>query len=79
MVIIATPWDGAATIAQEHKVALEGKIVVSMANALVRVGHGGVWLRTFKPPSRSVALWLRFTTYPPPSLATSASQLIVMY
>ena len=52
VVIIATPWDGAATIAQEHKAALEGKIVVSMANALVRVGHE---FQPLVPPRGSVA------------------------
>ena len=39
IVVIATPWDSAATTAQENEAALAGKIVVSMANALVRVGH----------------------------------------
>ncbi len=38
LVVIATPWDSAATMAQEHSSYLRGKIVVSMANALVRVG-----------------------------------------
>ena len=38
LVVIATPWDSAATTAQENAVALKGKIVISMANALVRVG-----------------------------------------
>ena len=37
LVVIATPWDSAATTAQEHEGRLRGKIVVSMANALVRV------------------------------------------
>ena len=36
LVVIATPWDSAATTAQEHAELLRGKIVVSMANALVR-------------------------------------------
>ena len=39
LVVIATPWDSAATTAQEHESALRGKVVISMANALVRVGH----------------------------------------
>ena len=39
VVVIATPWDSAATTAQENADALAGKVVVSMANALVRVGH----------------------------------------
>lgn len=37
LLVIATPWDSAATTVQEHAVALSGKIVISMANALVRV------------------------------------------
>ena len=52
MVVIATPWDSAATIAQEHADALRGKIVVSMANALVRVGHE---FQPLVPPRGSVA------------------------
>lgn len=52
VVIIATPWDGAATIAQENRRAIEGKIVVSMANALVRVGHE---FQPLVPPRGSVA------------------------
>jgi hypothetical protein len=52
LVVIATPWDSAATTAQEHKVALLGKVVVSMANALVRVGHE---FQTLVPPRGSVA------------------------
>lgn len=52
IVIIATPWDSAATTAQENAVALEGKIVISMANALVRVGHE---FQPLVPPRGSVA------------------------
>lgn len=52
VVIIATPWDAAATTAQENAKALEGKIVVSMANALVRVGHE---FQPLVPPRGSVA------------------------
>lgn len=52
VVVIATPWDGAATIAQENRLAIEGKIVVSMANALVRVGHE---FQPLVPPRGSVA------------------------
>lgn len=39
IVVLATPWDSAATTVREHSVALRGKVVISMANALVRVGH----------------------------------------
>jgi 8-hydroxy-5-deazaflavin:NADPH oxidoreductase len=52
MVVIATPWDSAATTAQENAEALSGKIVISMANALVRVGHE---FQPLVPPRGSVA------------------------
>lgn len=52
LVVIATPWDSAATTAQEHADLLDGKIVVSMANALVRVGHE---FQPLVPPRGSVA------------------------
>jgi NADPH-dependent F420 reductase len=52
VVVIATPWDSAATTAQEHAEALAGKVVVSMANALVRVGHE---FQPLVPPRGSVA------------------------
>ncbi len=37
LVVIATPWDSAAMTVQDHADALEGKVIISMANALVRV------------------------------------------
>jgi 8-hydroxy-5-deazaflavin:NADPH oxidoreductase len=52
LVVIATPWDSAATTAQEHEPYLRGKVVVSMANALVRVGRE---FQPLVPPSGSVA------------------------
>src|SRR6266511_2714648 len=52
LVVIATPWDSAATTAQEYEAALAGKVVVSMANALVRVGHE---FQPLVPPRGSVA------------------------
>ena len=52
IVVIATPWDSAATTAQEHERALSGKVVISMANALVRVGHE---FQPLVPPRGSVA------------------------
>ncbi len=52
LVVIATPWDSAATMAQEHSSYLRGKIVVSMANALVRVGKE---FEPLIPPRGSVA------------------------
>ncbi|NNE10842.1 MAG: NADPH-dependent F420 reductase [Ilumatobacter sp.] len=52
VVVIATPWDSAATMAQDHESHLHGKIVVSMANALVRVGRE---FQPLVPPRGSVA------------------------
>jgi NADPH-dependent F420 reductase len=52
MVVLATPWDSAATTVREHSVALRGKVVISMANALVRVGHE---FQPLLPPRGSVA------------------------
>lgn len=52
LVVIATPWDSAASTAQENAAALNGKIVVSMANALVRVNKE---FQPLVPPRGSVA------------------------
>ncbi len=52
IVVIATPWDAAATMAHDHASHLHGKIVVSMANALVRVGSE---FQPLVPPRGSVA------------------------
>lgn len=52
VVVIATPWDSAATTASAHAADLEGKVVVSMANALVRVGTE---FQPLVPPRGSVA------------------------
>ncbi len=52
IVVIATPWDSAATMAQDHATLLKDKIVVSMANALVRVGRE---FQPLVPPRGSVA------------------------
>jgi NADPH-dependent F420 reductase len=52
IVVLATPWDSAATAVREHSVALRGKVVISMANALVRVGHE---FQPLVPPRGSVA------------------------
>jgi NADPH-dependent F420 reductase len=52
LVVIATPWDSAATTAHEHAPNLEGKVVISMANALVRVGSE---FQPLVPPRGSVA------------------------
>jgi 8-hydroxy-5-deazaflavin:NADPH oxidoreductase len=52
LIVIATPWDSAATTAQENEEALAGKVVISMANALIRVGHE---FQPLVPPRGSVA------------------------
>jgi len=52
LIVIATPWDSAATTAHEHAPSLEGKVVISMANALVRVGSE---FQPLVPPRGSVA------------------------
>jgi NADPH-dependent F420 reductase len=52
VVVIATPWDSAATTAQSLSDHLAGKVLVSMANALVRVGTE---FQPLLPPRGSVA------------------------
>jgi NADPH-dependent F420 reductase len=52
LVVIATPWDSAATTADSVKGHLAGKVVVSMANALVRLGQE---FQPLVPPRGSVA------------------------
>jgi len=52
LVVLATPWDSAATLAAEHAGLLAGKIVVTMANALVRVGNE---FQPLVPPRESIA------------------------
>jgi hypothetical protein len=52
VVVMATPWDSAATTAQENEEALAGKVVISMANALVRVNNE---FQPLVPPRGSVA------------------------
>ncbi|MGH9165322.1 MAG: NADPH-dependent F420 reductase [Acidimicrobiales bacterium] len=52
VVVLATPWDAAATTAASLAKHLDGKVLVSMANALARVGDEFVALAT---PRGSVA------------------------
>lgn len=52
IVVIATPWDAAASTAQSVAKRLEGKVVISMANALAKVGHE---FQPLVPPRGSVA------------------------
>ena len=52
VVFIATPWDAAAATARECERELKGKVVISMANALAKVGHE---FQPLVPPRGSVA------------------------
>jgi NADPH-dependent F420 reductase len=52
VVVLATPWDSAAQTASSVAEHLEGKVLVSMANALVRVGPE---FQPLVPPRGSVA------------------------
>lgn len=52
LVVVATPWDGAAPTVAALADALEGKTVVCMANALTRVGKE---FQPLIPPRGSVA------------------------
>src|SRR3546814_15040758 len=52
LVVIATPWDGATQTAQLVEKQLRGKVVISMANALTRIGKE---FQPLVPPRGSVA------------------------
>jgi NADPH-dependent F420 reductase len=52
VVVIATPWDSAGATANSVAAALEGKVVISMANALVRLDNE---FHPLVPPRGSVA------------------------
>jgi hypothetical protein len=52
LVVIATPWDGATQTAQSVETELRGKVVISMANALTRIGKE---FQPLVPPRGSVA------------------------
>ena len=52
VVVVATPWDGAAPTVTALREALSGKVVISMANALTRVGKE---FQPLIPPRGSVA------------------------
>lgn len=52
LVVVATPWDGAAPTVEAVRDQLRGKVVISMANALVRIGHE---FQPLVPPRGSVA------------------------
>lgn len=69
LVVVATPWDSAATMASEHGDALRGKIVVTMANALVRVGKE---FQPLVPPRGSIAAHVQAAV--PHSMVVAAFQ-----
>jgi NADPH-dependent F420 reductase len=52
LVVIATPWDGATQTAVSVEKHLRGKVVISMANALTRIGKE---FQPLVPPRGSVA------------------------
>jgi len=52
VVFVATPWDAAASTVKECERELKGKVVISMANALAKVGHE---FQPLVPPRGSVA------------------------
>jgi len=52
VVVIATPWDGATQTAAQVERVLRGKVVISMANALTRIGKE---FQPLVPPRGSVA------------------------
>lgn len=52
VIVVATPWDSAATMVSEYRDSLHGKIVITMANALVRVGKE---FQPLVPPRGSIA------------------------
>ena len=52
IVVVATPWDAAAATVAEVATPLKGKVVISMANALAKVGHE---FQPLVPPRGSVA------------------------
>lgn len=58
IVILATPWDSAATLALSVADQLDGKVVVTMANALAKIGKEFVPLI---PPRGSVAASVQAT------------------
>ncbi|MDZ7677846.1 MAG: NADPH-dependent F420 reductase [Acidimicrobiales bacterium] len=52
IVVVATPWDGASTTVESLAAQLEGKVVISMANALTKIGRD---FQPLMPPRGSVA------------------------
>jgi hypothetical protein len=59
LIVMATPWDSAAPMAHDLAPQLAGKIVISMANALIRVGGE---FEPLIPPRGSVAAHVQAAT-----------------
>jgi hypothetical protein len=53
LIVLATPWDGAAPLAKSLADRLHGKTVISMVNALGKVGHE---LLALVPPTGSITV-----------------------
>lgn len=69
LIVIATPWEAAAATAGSVAAQLEGKVVISMANALTRMGHE---FEPLVPPRGSVAAHVQSAV--PSSLVVAAFQ-----
>ncbi len=67
LVVVATPWDGAAATVRALREPLAGKVVVSMANALVKEGRE---MLALIPPRGSVAAAIQASV--PDSLVAAA-------
>lgn len=67
VVVVATPWDAAAATVAEVAPQLRGKTVISMANALAKVGHE---FQPLVPPRGSVAASVQAAV--PKSLVSAA-------
>jgi 8-hydroxy-5-deazaflavin:NADPH oxidoreductase len=67
LVILATPWDSAITTVRSLREPLAGKVVVSMANALVKEGRE---MLALMPPRGSVAAAVQAAV--PESLVSAA-------
>jgi 8-hydroxy-5-deazaflavin:NADPH oxidoreductase len=68
VVVVATPWEAAAATAHSVAPQLDGKVVISMANALTRMGHGE--FEPLVPPRGSVAAHVQSSV--PGSLVAAA-------
>lgn len=69
VIVIATPWEAAAATAGSVAAQLEGKVIISMANALTRMGHE---FEPLVPPRGSVAAHVQSAV--PKSLVAAAFQ-----